>query len=122
MKSIAKRRQYRNYKNYESIKTIAGIIVAAVLLLYLVQVSFGSSSVQGSMYVEDKAYIVIHIEKDDSLWSIANAYMNRDYYDHDSYIKEVIKMNHLKDTTIQAGEQILIPIIKSQETTVTLLE
>ncbi|PKM55949.1 MAG: hypothetical protein CVU98_11845 [Firmicutes bacterium HGW-Firmicutes-3] len=122
MKSIAKRKQYRIYQNYDFIKTIAGIIIAAVLLLYLVQVSFGSSSVQGSIYVEDKAYIVIHIEKDDSLWSIASTYMNRDYYDYDSYIKEVIKMNHLKDTTIQAGEQILIPIIKSQVSTVTLLE
>ncbi|MCF8020784.1 MAG: LysM peptidoglycan-binding domain-containing protein [Vallitaleaceae bacterium] len=122
MKSIAKRRQYRIYQNYEFLKTVAGIILAAVLLLYLVQVSFGSNSVQGDIYVEDKAYIVIQIEKDDSLWSIASAYMNRDYYDHESYIKEVINMNHLKDTTIQAGEQILIPIIKSQEPTVTLLE
>ncbi|MDF1617964.1 LysM peptidoglycan-binding domain-containing protein [Petrocella sp. FN5] len=122
MNSIAKCRQYRNYQNYEFVKTIAGIIIAAVLLLYLVQVSFESNSVQGSMYVEDKAYIVIQIEKDDSLWSIASTYMNRDYYDHESYIKEVINMNHLKDTTIQAGEQILIPIIKSQDSTVTLVE
>jgi len=122
MKSITKRRQYRIYQNYEFFKTVAGIIIAAVLLLYLVQVSFDSNNVQGDIFVEDKAYIVIHIEKDDSLWSIASTYMNRDYYNHESYIKEVIKMNHLKNTTIQAGEQILIPIIKRQASTLILLE
>jgi hypothetical protein len=101
----------RRRKEHTSKKLIIGILIAAVLLLYLLNVGISSTNIQGSVQVENKGYILLEINQNDTLWGIAESYMNDKFYTHESYIAEIIEMNHLDSSTIIAGEALLIPII-----------
>jgi cell division protein YceG involved in septum cleavage len=51
----------------------------------------------------------IQIEKNDSLWSIANRYFTDEYTDIDNYITLIKDANNLKTDTIHAGNYLVIP-------------
>lgn len=51
----------------------------------------------------------VQIEQGDSLWSIAAEYYTNDFSTLKEYIKEIKRMNCLKDDTIYAGGYLLIP-------------
>ena len=57
-----------------------------------------------------KYYTQIRIEYGDSLWSIAEQYMDRTEYNRASYIAEIKSINHIKDNDfIQEGKNLIIP-------------
>lgn len=57
-----------------------------------------------------KYYKSISIASDDTLWSIAQEYIDEEHYDSiDEYIKEVKKLNHLYNNTITYGKYLIIP-------------
>ena len=56
-----------------------------------------------------KYYKSVIIEKGDTLWSIALQNIESDADDVHAYIKEVKKMNGLRDDTITAGMYLIIP-------------
>lgn len=59
--------------------------------------------------VKYKYYTTYQIEKGDTLWSIAETYMDKDYYHSvNDYIKEVRQMNHLSSDKIQEGKSLMI--------------
>lgn len=59
-----------------------------------------------------KTYLTIQVNANDTLWSIADEYMNDDYYDHETYINEVVSINRIKNNVIYAGSSITVPIIE----------
>lgn len=71
----------------------------------------GINNVQGDLDVTNKGYVTITVHKNDTLWTIAEKHMNNQYYDHESFIDEIVKINDLNNTQIYAGEQIMIPVI-----------
>lgn len=105
------RRRRRRQEN--RIKLVAGLILAAILLTFIFNVLLSSSPIQGDVDISNKGYIAITVHADDTLWSIAETYMNSDFYTFDSFISEVRSMNSIETTKIYAGEQILIPVIAS---------
>lgn len=64
----------------------------------------------GSMDNTNKYYKSIEVSGDDTLWSIAETYMDQNHYAsiHD-YIVEVKFMNALTDDEIYYGEYLIIP-------------
>lgn len=57
-----------------------------------------------------KYYTQICIEYGDSLWSIADQYMDRSVYNRASYIAEIKSINHIEDNNlIQEGKKLIIP-------------
>lgn len=57
-----------------------------------------------------KYYTTLYIEKDMTLWDIANEYSGMEYNDPNEYIKEVVAINHIKDPDhIEYGTVINIP-------------
>ncbi|MCL2718460.1 MAG: LysM peptidoglycan-binding domain-containing protein [Lachnospiraceae bacterium] len=61
-----------------------------------------------------KYYTSIEVKYGETLWSIAEQYMNGHYPDIKSYIKEVQKINHLADESIRAGQYIIIPYFTNE--------
>ncbi len=84
-----------------------------ILHLFLVIAVRLSSAVFGSDAVDAKAsykyYTSIQVQEGDSLWSIADKYLTAEYNSHETYMKELISINHLSDTTIHAGQYLTVP-------------
>lgn len=104
--SLRRRRRQEN-----RIKLIAALVAVAIILTFLFNVVLANSNVQGDVDISGKGYITITVEAKDTLWSIAEAYMNDDYYTYDSFINEVARMNRIEEDEIYAGDQLLIPVI-----------
>lgn len=62
-----------------------------------------------------KYYKSIIVANDDTLWSIAEKYMDKEHYDSiNDYIAEVKNMNALTDDVIHYGEYLIIPYYGSR--------
>lgn len=57
-----------------------------------------------------KYYTNIQIQKGDTLWEIADQYMDDVHYESkQEYILEVMRMNHMNDTHLTAGKKLIVP-------------
>lgn len=108
MNSTLRRRRRRESNR---IKLFATLLIAAVILLYILNVAFGLNNIKGDVDAAGKGYITVTVHNEDTLWSIADTYMNDAYYSHETFIDEVVEINDLDGSRIYAGEQIMIPVI-----------
>ena len=89
------------------------ILVMTICLIITCSISlngFRSNAKDGSTEVSYKYYKSISVANSDTLWSIAEQYMDVEHYDSISeYIQEVKCMNHLTDDMIHYGDYLIIP-------------
>ncbi len=72
--------------------------------------SFRSNAKTDSSKTTYKYYKSITVANHDTLWSIAEEYMDEEHYDSiNDYIREVISVNSLKNDEISYGEHLIIP-------------
>lgn len=72
--------------------------------------AFRSSAKDDSVVASCKYYKSITVSNNDTLWSIAEEYMDAGHYDSvNEYINEVIRMNSLPNDTICYGQNLIIP-------------
>lgn len=87
--------------------------VVACCLIVILSISMSSflSTAHGfdTSDISYKYYNSIIIHPGDSLWSIAESYVDSHYDSIEAYVKEVMNINHLTDDTIQAGSYLIIP-------------
>ena len=100
------RRQREMKKNFLiSIMTVCLIVTCSISLS-----GFRSNAKDDSTEVSYKYYKSIAVTSHDTLWSIAEEYMDEAYYDSiTDYIDEVKSMNSLTNDTIHYGEYLIIP-------------
>ncbi len=60
-----------------------------------------------------KYYTSIQVESGDTLWGIADKYISLEHWNYDTYIEEVITLNHMNDEKIHAGQYLMIPYYSS---------
>lgn len=91
------------------IKNAAVLLLAALCLAMLFAASCSALSTSASSGF--KYYRQIIVEAGDSLWNIADDYMDDNVYrDKNSYIAEVRSINHLdEEETIVAGQRLIVP-------------
>lgn len=89
------------------------ILVMTVCLIVTCSISlsgFRSNAKDESTEVSYKYYKSIAVTGYDTLWSIAEKYMDEEHYDSiTDYIEEVKSMNSLTNDTIHYGEYLIIP-------------
>ena len=89
------------------------IIIMTFCLIITVAVSmnsFMSNAKEEGSPASYKYFKSITIENGDSLWSIAQEYMDDNHYDTiQDYINEVKKMNALSNDDITYGQHLIIP-------------
>ena len=76
------------------------IIILAVIAIGSLSFSFGSffASAHDTQYPDQvKCYKTVEIEYGDSLWSIAEEYMDSHYESKQEYINELSEINHLEN-------------------------
>lgn len=86
------------------------IIILVIITVTLI-LQFNMQLVKGNANMPTKRYHSIIINKNDTLWDIANTYMNKDYYSITKYIEEVKQINNLYCDKIKAGDSLIIPYI-----------
>ena len=89
------------------------ILVMTVCLIVTCSISlsgFRSNAKDESTEVSYKYYKSIAVTGYDTLWSIAEKYIDEEHYDSiTDYIEEVKSMNSLTNDTIHYGEYLIIP-------------
>ena len=106
------RRQREMKKNFLiAIMTVCLIVTCSISLS-----GFRSNAKDDSTEASYKYYKSIAVTSHDTLWSIAEEYMDELHYDSiTDYIEEVKSMNSLTNDTIHYGEYLIIPYYDSDD-------
>ena len=104
------RRQREMKKNFLILVMTACLVVTCSLSLS----GFRSNAKDDSAKTSYKYYKSITVTSHDTLWSIAEEYMDEEHYDSiTDYIREVKRMNSLTNDTIHYGQYLIIPYYDS---------
>lgn len=104
------RRQREMKKNFLILVMTICLIITGSLSMN----GFRSNAKDDSTEVSYKYYKSIAVANNDTLWSIAEKYMDEKHYDSiNDYIQEVKSMNALTDDVIHYGEYLIIPYYDS---------
>ena len=103
----------RKIRRQREIRRNILLSIAAVVILLTFLLSFYSITSLAKSDAEDisyKYFTSIQVQKGDTLWSIAEDYIDVEHYDSPKeYITEVMFMNNLSDDSIVTGQYLIIP-------------
>lgn len=89
------------------------LVIFSIFLIITFTLSLNGLSALATEEVTETSYKYFTpyvIQKDDTLWSIAEQYIDYDYYNSiQDYISEVRSINHIYDDMIISGKTIVIP-------------
>lgn len=90
------------------------ISIGTLILVFLLGLTFGSilsrAGEEGSSANRCKYYANIEIQPGDTLWDLADNYMDENYKSKEAYIKEVIRVNALSsENQIVSGQYLVMP-------------
>lgn len=100
------RRAKQRKNHYKKAMLIFTAIILGIILATVLSHSMSSAQNAHNSY---KYYTSVEILPGDSLWSVADQYMTNDYHDKNSYINEVMEINHMTDTALRVGDSITVP-------------
>ena len=101
-------------------RRVAVVLVFTVCLVIILAVAFGSflSKAEQKKASADtfyKYYTNIEVQPGDTLWTLADAYLDENYASKDAYIQEVCELNSLgSDGRIVSGEFLLMPYYSTE--------
>ena len=92
-----------------------GFILVALMCIFIGCIFFSSLKTQAApAEISYKYYTSIQVQKGDTLWHIANAYMTEEYADVNEYIEEICSINHIEACEIHSGQYLTIPYYSDQ--------
>ena len=104
-------------KHLLSIRTIIAILT---LLIILGGVLLGSSwsdarrSQASADHTIYKYYTTVTVEDGDTLWTLADSYMDDQYQNKREFIAEVKQLNQIDENRIHEGTQLVIPYYSAE--------
>ena len=95
---------------------ILAFVTTIVLMIFVFSVySFTSAASVDIDKISYKYFTNIKVDAGDTLWSIADEYMDADHYkSNKQYITEIKRMNKMTDDEIFAGQYLIIPYYSYQ--------
>ena len=113
-KDIFMKQRRRNRREGRKRILISVAFMIAILMISLHTFSLVGKA-QGDKEQQYKYYTSVRLNYGDTLWSVASKYMDKEHYDHLSYIAEVKKINHITDgDDVVAGKMIIVPYYSSE--------
>lgn len=89
---------------------VLAVVLGVFGMVFLFPWSAAEAQANDSLRMNERKYFTSYVvEKDDTLWDIAETYMTEEYSSIDSYIKEVMESNHLEHTRIKQGQMLILP-------------
>lgn len=104
-------KSYRRKQQQRKMNMTIALTVIAALLLILAFSKLMTTTVTGSLDIE-KEYYSILIDNDDTLWEIAQDYVNLEYQSVNDFVQTIININELSSETIYSGEYLIVPVIE----------
>ncbi len=113
---IAYKKHLRRKQILKKRITTAIMTLCMVTLFTIFYFSIRSSANVGDSSTLYKYYTSVTLESGDSLWDIADTYIDYSKYkSKEQYIKEIKNINHIEDPSIlQKGESIIVPYYSSE--------
>ena len=114
------KQKIKNRRKVKAAKRRMVLLLAAMLLITLGTVVFGSclsshaQDDEATLDREYKYYTSIQIQDGDSLWSIAEQYKTEHYESTQDYINELIILNDLTSETIHEGQYLMVAYYDSE--------
>lgn len=100
-------------KNRRNIKLTMVLSIMAIIAF----ICFGTSAVTAkasSTSGRYKYYTTVYVDRDTTLWGIAQQYMSEEYCDTYDYIDEVIEINDLSGDTLEYGITLCVPYYSAE--------
>ena len=86
---------------------IAGILIISLVIILGTSIRAFASSHNAKKPVY-KYYTSIQVQSGDTLWSLADTYIDQCNIDKSDYIDEICSLNQLQDGQIHAGQHIVV--------------
>lgn len=115
MKENRREERIRTNKIRRKLELRRKFLMSIMTFCLVITISLGvngflSNAKDNSSRTSYKYYTSITVSNEDTLWSIAEKYMDKEHYDSvNDYIQEVKNMNHLHNDTITYGEHLIVP-------------
>lgn len=97
----------------EEKRTVIFVCVLTLCLVFLLGLTFGSilsKAKETTRTNGQKHYANIEIQPGDTLWSLADEYLDENYESKEAYIEEVLKINSLTSQDhIVSGQYLVMP-------------
>ena len=95
------------------------IALSILGVLAIFAITIGAFTLKGKAQSENgqkfKYYTSVQLEYGDTLWKVADRYMDSEFYNHVSYIEEVKSINHIHDEDeIMAGKMLIVPYYSTE--------
>lgn len=101
-------RRRRKRQQLQATILMTGILLTACIIILFV---LSGNTVFGSKDIE-VSYLSVEVYAEDTLWDIANEFIDNEYYELDEYIEFIIEVNGLKSETIYPGQRLTVPVIE----------
>lgn len=111
-------RSYMLHYHHKARRNRTNRRISLVLLTFIVIVLgmligtnlLNSSHISASReYEKELYYKTIEVKEGDTLWTIADEYMDGEFDNKEDYINEIREINHVHDDTIHAGAYLTVP-------------
>lgn len=101
-------RKLKKNRKFKCVIFIFNILIISIIVLgcNFAKPQFSKSK---TLDVKTKYYTSIIVEEGESLWTIANYYLQEGDTDISNYIKEIKKVNCLTEDNIHAGQYLTVP-------------
>lgn len=114
-----KERREQTLKEQKTRRRQILIFCATLMVMFGMGFGFGTLFARAEENGQEtvyKYYTSIEIQKGDTLWDLADAYMDSAYYEtRADFINEVMKINHLVTGHLIAGKSLIIPYYSAEE-------
>lgn len=96
-------------------KLVLGFVAVFAAICMVLICSLSYRAIKSNASSGFKYYTSITVNTGDTLWNIADEYIDYDFYKNkNSYISEVKHINHLEEDTISAGQTLVVPYYSSE--------
>lgn len=95
------------------------LFLLTLLMMFGIGVGFGTLLTKAEEPEKDPAYKYytnIEIQRGDTLWEIADSYMDSEHYmSRTDYINEIMSINHMVTDRLVAGQKMIVPYYSSEQ-------
>lgn len=89
---------------------LMAIILGLLGVILIFHLNAAEVEANDSLRVNERKYFTSYVvEKDDTLWDIAERFATPEYASNHCYIKEVMESNHLEHSEIKEGQLLILP-------------
>jgi len=98
-------------KRINQLKLLTVLVVSVFVLVMLSSFAFKGNSIKGSEVQLNKSYKEVVVYYGDTIWDIAEEHYDSDYYNIKDYVNEIVSINSMTSSYLEAGHTIMVPII-----------